>query len=216
MPHYSISEEHGLANVPRDSTAILSVGISTEGMAECRMATSNPNCRVIATTLDIEGLELAERHIRNEQLEDRILVKIEDVSKPAPYPDGNFDYIYARLVLHYLNKQELASALSELHRITKNGGSIYIVVRSVECPAYRRPTSTHDEMSGITTYITSKGEHVRQRYFHTEHSISTALDLANFKITHVKQYEETLSLDFDRSVLLDYDDNLIEVLAKKL
>lgn len=215
MAHYSISEEHGLASIPEGSTAILSVGISTEGAAECRMAKSNPDCRVIATTLDTEGSELAKRHIKNEGLEDRVSVKIEDVSQPAPYPTNTFDYIYARLVLHYLDKHQLAATLQELHRVLKPSRSLYVVVRSRECPAYHRPTSTHDEATGLTTYITSKGEYVRKRYFHTKESIRGAIEEARFTVKDIKQYDERLSLDFDRSVLLDYDDNVIEVLATK-
>lgn len=214
MSHHSISEEHGLACAPKDCTKILSVGISTEGLAEARMAETNPACHVTATTIDEQGAEHARTHIAQRGLTDRIDVKIENVAEPSPYPDDTFGYIYARLVLHYLDKQQLADALAELYRISKPGGALFVVVRSTECPSYTRTTSVHDQTTGITTYETSDNK-LRQRYFHTKESICGALQHAGFVIRRTDQYDERLSPDFLRTTLNDYHDNVIEVLAAK-
>lgn len=214
MSQHSVSEEHGLACAPKDCTKILSVGISTEGLAEARMAEANPACRVTATTIDEQGAEHAKARIAQRGLSDRIDVKIEDVAKPSPYPDNTFDYIYARLVLHYLDKQQLAGALAELYRVSKPGGTLFVVVRSTECPSYTKSNSVHNHATGITTYETSDGK-LRQRYFHTIESICGALRCAGFVIRHTDQYDERLSPDFLRTTLNDYHDNVIEVLAAK-
>jgi SAM-dependent methyltransferase len=129
-PARSISEEHGIALLSRKDLAVYSVGISTGGSAEIRMAKGNPSRHIIATTIDREGLDFAVQCIHQHGLDSRIEAKFEDVSQPLPYPNGTFDYIYARLVLHYLARAELEIALRELHRVLKPSGKLFIVVRS--------------------------------------------------------------------------------------
>ena len=48
----SISEEHGLAYMSDADLVVYSVGISTAGAAEIKMAKSNAKRKIIATTLD--------------------------------------------------------------------------------------------------------------------------------------------------------------------
>ena len=101
----SLSENHGLAILSDKDRRIYSVGISTGGLAEIRMARKNPKCQIIATTLDKEGAEFARKKVQEALLSQQINVRIEDVAKPIPYPNEYFDFIYARLVLHYLPKK---------------------------------------------------------------------------------------------------------------
>lgn len=98
----SISEKNGINFLCSADKKIYSVGISTGGSAEIKMVQSEKERSIIATTLDLAGAEYAKQHIQELGLSDRIEVKIEDVSHPLPYPNCHFDYIYARLVLHYL------------------------------------------------------------------------------------------------------------------
>lgn len=55
----STSEERGLAQIRGTDLTIFSPGISTAGFAEIRMAKQNPNRKIIATTIDKEGLNFA-------------------------------------------------------------------------------------------------------------------------------------------------------------
>ncbi len=125
----SISERNGIDFLCPTDKKIYSVGISIGGLAEIKMTQSDRQRHIIATTIDLAGAE----RIRESGLSDEIEVKIEDVSQPLPYPNCHFDYIYARLVLHYLAKDALTSALAELYRILRTEGKIFIVVRSVDC-----------------------------------------------------------------------------------
>src|SRR5262245_49451875 len=149
----SVSEDNGIAALDSSDLKVYSVGISTGGAAEMRMAKALPTRHIIATTVDEEGVEYAKKCIKQEGLEEQIMVKLEDVSKPLPYTDGHFDFIYARLVLHYLSKQALDKALTELRRVLKPNGRMFVVVRSTESDDAKAPDGTFDPETNLTTRI---------------------------------------------------------------
>lgn len=212
--HQSFSENNGIAHLKNDDLRIYSVGISTGGIAEMRMAELNSQRIVIATTLDAKGANFARERVEANGLSNQVIVKIEDVSKPLPYDKGSFDFIYARLVLHYLPKIELFHALSELHRVLKENGKIFIVVRSSKCYEATSATSVHDPITGLTTYTSNNGSSF-SRFFHSDNSIHEYLKSAGFTIQHIDSYEEQLCTDFQRTQLSPYVDHLIEVVGSK-
>ena len=213
----SISEDHGIAVLTDDDLRVYSVGISTGGVAEIRMAEANPKRHIIATTIDKEGVEFARKHVARKHLEGQIEAKIEDIAKPLPYSDGHFDYIYARLVLHYLPQDKLVAALAELHRVLKPGGKLFVVVRSTKCPDATRKEAHFDPITKLTTCTftdTKTGKtHSYSRYFHTEQSISEHVARAGFDVLYTKAFDERLYVDFMRTELSPKTDNVIELLA---
>jgi cyclopropane fatty-acyl-phospholipid synthase-like methyltransferase len=216
--HFSPTEQHGLAAVPDDARQIFSVGISTGGIAEMRMAETHPQAHIVATTLDVAGLEQAQAMINDAGLSQQIESKIEDVSEPLPYADGEFDFIYARLVLHYLSKQTLPPTLRELHRVLKPGHQLFVVVRSVDCPDNSSEGAKYDEQTGLTTYthpVKFGGEIFAKRYFHTEDSIRAHVEDASFTVEYVRSLNERLFADFMRTKISPHTDNLIELMATK-
>ena len=212
--HKSVSENNGIATLSNNDLQIYSVGISTGGIAEMRMAELNPQRRVIATTIDTKGANFAKAHIEAKRLSKQVIVKIEDVSKPLPYKDGAFDFIYARLVLHYLPKAELVQALSELHRVLKDSGKLFVVVRSSNCYEATSKNAIFDPLRGLTTYTSNDGNSY-SRFFHTENSIQEYLRASGFTVQHVKSYEEQLCIDFQRTKPSNHIDVLVEVLSSK-
>lgn len=210
----STSEINGLALLTDQDLQVYSIGISTGGMAELKMAEMNPNRYVIASTIDLEGAQFAQNQITEKGLSDQVTVTIEDISQPLPYEDAFFDFVYARLVLHYLSKDQLTDALDEIYRILKKDGKLYVVVRSSNSPHANNPHNQYDPSTGFTTYISSKGLSY-SRYFHTKESIQEYLITSGFSINHVKSYEERLCSDFQRTQLSSQIDSLIEVLASK-
>ena len=212
--HQSISENNGIATLNDNDLQIYSVGISTGGIAEIRMVELNPQRKVIATTIDTKGANFAREHIESKGLLKQVIVKVEDVSKPLPYEDASFDFIYARLVLHYLPKTELVQALNELHRLLKDGGKLFVVVRSSSCYEATSKNAIFDPLTRLTTYISNDGNSY-SRFFHTENSIQEYLRDSGFRIQHIKSYEEQLCIDFQRTKLSNYIDELIEVLSSK-
>ena len=209
----SISEDHGIAILSDQDLQIYSVGISTGGSAEIRMAEANPKRHIIATTIDSDGAVYAHEMIQEAKLDQRIEVKIEDITQPLPYDDGHFDFIYARLILHYLPKLKLVDALNELYRVLRAKGKIFVVVRSDQCVEANGPDAIFDSETGMTTYIAEGRSY--SKYFHTEESIVQYLKEAGFHIEQIKSYEELLCSDFQRMKPASYVDVLIEVIAAK-
>lgn len=209
----SISEKNGIELLSAADKKIYSVGISTSGLAEIKMAQSDKQRHIIATTIDETGAKYAKDRIEEIGLSAQIEIKIEDVSQPLHYSDGYFDYIYARLVLHYLPKNALTDALKELYRILRKNGKMFVVVRSIDCPEAQDTTVKLDASTGLTTY--PSGGKFYSRYFHSQESIKHHLSLSGFIIKDINSYQEQLCIDFERTQLSSHIDHLIEVLAEK-
>lgn len=209
----SISEDNGLAAIREQDQQVYSVGISTAGAAEIRMAIASPTRHVIATTLDREGAEFVQKQVERAGLLGRIEIKLEDVAAALPYPDEHFDFVYARLVLHYLPSASLKQALKELYRVLKTSGKIFVVVRSVDCFGAQSGDTIFDPQTGMTSYLSR--DHSYRRHFHSPESIQNYLVASGFHIEHVKAYHEQLCVDFQRKKPSKQTDALIEVLANK-
>lgn len=179
-------------------------------LQKCALLSCTPQRQIIATTIDQAGADFAKEKIASEGLSSQISIKIEDVSHSLPYHDESFDFIYARLVLHYLPKEALAHALKELYRILRRDGGFFVVVRSTDC---KEAKGSFDPHTGLTTYTSACVTYAR--FFHTENSIQDYLKSSGFAIQHVKSYEEQLCVDFKRTQLSQNKDALIEVLASK-
>lgn len=218
--HLVTSEIHGIQAVPEEARHIYSPGISTAGTAELRIAQELPNCHITATTIGKNEVAFSEKIFAAHGLANQITVKLEDIREPLPYSDNHFDFAYARLILHYLSRQALVSALDELHRTLKPERQLYIVVRSQACPDFHSPTARHESETGITTYQAPMPHNPSvnipvRRYFHTQESITHFVEKAGFTVDHIAQYDEQLYVDFERSQLAPTVDNLIELLATK-
>ena len=211
----SISEEHGINLIKDKDKNILSIGISTAGSAEIEMARKNPNSHIIATTIDNKGLEFTKRILREEGL------KIEDISEKLSYTDNYFDFIYARLVLHYLNNIQLEKALSEIYRVMKENSKFFIAVRSLDEWEAKLEGSTFDKETGFTKYPDIKTigtNNVRYIYrrLHSKDSIEQFLLKAGFKIDYIQEYEEYLYRDYERIDINPKPNKIIEVCASKI
>lgn len=184
------------------------------------MAKRAPNSHIIATTIDQEGLNFSKKIIENKCLSNQIELKLEDVSQKMPYNDNTFDYIYARLVLHYLDNQKLEYALKELKRVLKTNGFFYIVVRSQNEWEAKLEGASYDEKTGLTkypVYETLKTNNVKYLYrrLHTMQSLQEFLSKEHFKIEYIKEYQEECYKDYQRTQKVEFPNTLIECLVKK-
>ena len=109
---------------------VLSIGMSTGGETEMLFARLNPDRHVVATTIDSKGLELTREKIQRAGLSDRVKAIRQNVRNKMRYADNSFDFVYARLVLHYLDREGLKKALEEIRRVLKPGGKVYIVAKT--------------------------------------------------------------------------------------
>lgn len=216
----SKSEKHGIELITENDLNILSIGISTAGSAEIKMAERNPNSHIIATTIDKEGLDYTKNIINQYGLADRIETKLEDVTKKMPYNDEFFDFVYARLVLHYLDNASLKKALKEIKRVMKKYGKLYIVVRSMDEWEAKLDGTTYDKETGITKYPkydtlgTDNVEYLYRR-LHTVDSLSSFLVTEGFNIKYTKEYKEQSYKDYKRTEKVKYPNSLIECLCEK-
>lgn len=216
----SISEKHGIDLIKDSDINILSIGISTAGSTEIEMSKRSPDSHIVATTLDEEGLSFTRKIIAQYKLDNRIELKLEDVSKKLPYADNHFDFIYARLVLHYLDNKQLEQTLKELRRILKKDGLFYIVVRSQNEWEAKLPGTTYDAKTGLTrypVYQTLDTDNVKylSRRLHTIDSLQAFLTTEQFKIQYIKEYQEQLYHDYKRTEKVKYPNTIIECLCQK-
>lgn len=166
------------------------------------------------------GLEFARKVIEENELSYQIDTLLQDVTEPLPYLDNSFDYIDARLVLHYLTEEELIiNTLDQLHRVVKPGGRLFAIVRSTESHDMRRPSVVTDPETKLTTYTftdpsTGKAKTFR-RFFHTEESIQGYCEDAGFRTDYVESYQEQIYVDFMRKHLASEPDEVIELMATK-
>lgn len=197
----SKSEERGLALLDKNMKNILSIGISTGGVAELKMAKKCPEARVIATTIDENGLAFSRDKLQCYSEYSRIDLKLEDVAKPMPYEDNFFDFVYARLVLHYLTKQQLNSALEEIYRVLKPGGIFFVVARNNNEWELTKPefVVSYDEDTNITTYYEQwkKGKIIK-RQFLSEEQLRDVLTAHKFTLSSIESYREYLYTDYER------------------
>lgn len=214
----SISEENGLSQIESSDLRVLSVGISSGGFAEIRMAWDSPDRKIVATTIDEEGLKFAEKIISTANVSNQIELRLEDIRNDLDYPAKHFDFIYARLVLHYLPSEELDQSLKSLYRVLKKNKKIFVVVRS-DRNLERYQRYSFDTETKLTTIprFNSQGSIVSNhiRYFHTEDSIKHHLEENGFKIIYTKTYWEQLYRDFERKEISPHKDHVIELLAEK-
>lgn len=216
----SISEENGIKALRENDLIVFSPGISSGGFAEIRMAITDPKRKVIATTIDNEGLDFSIANIYELGLDSQIETKIEDLTKEYPYPDNYFDYIYARLVLHYLSFQELNEVLDNFRKSLKDTGHLFIVVRSEKNVDRNKPDQEYDPNTRLTkVYYRDENKNIigsGVRYFHTPATIREHLEKSGFNIDYIKEYQEQLYKDFMRTKIAPRLDHVIEVHTTKI
>lgn len=215
----SVSEERGLAEIRNYNLMVFSPGISTAGFAEIRMARANPKRKIIATTIDEKGLKFAREVIEQVRLGKQIETKLEDLRADWDYPKDYFDFIYARLVLHYLSAQDLDKVLAGFKKSLKPAGKAFIVVRSVKNVNQNDPNNSYNFVTKLTTVSYRKAdgtiEGVGARYFHTPETISEHVIKAGLSIDGLEEYQEQLYKDFMRREISPRKDHVIEVVVSK-
>ncbi len=214
----SKSEKRALKLLDEKIENILSIGISTGGSAEVNFARKCPKAEIVATTVDEKGLEFTNEKLKAFEVGKRIVTKLEDVSKKMPYKDNTFDFVYARLILHYLTKQQLEDALSEIFRVLKPNGKFFVVARNNKEWELTKPEFiiSYDEETNITTYYEQWAyKIIRKRQFLSEEQLNELLNRHNFKILSCKSYREYLYTDYERTIKSNKPNFLTELVATK-
>jgi len=217
----SISEERGLALLQPSDKVIFSPGISTAGFAEIRMAQQNPERRVIATTIDAGGMQYTSDLVRRVGLQSQIETKLEDLRGPWNHAPDSFDFIYARLVLHYISTQDLDSTLQNFMRSLRPGGRLFAVVQSVKNIDPNDPNNKYDPETRLTSRVKYLTDGtiigIGERYLQTPESFGEHVERAGFVLQSVQEYEEQLYHDYERTheMIGPRPSQLIEIVAVK-
>lgn len=210
----SKTEDFGIELIPYNAENILSIGISTGGSAEIRMAKNYRGAKIIATTLDKNGMDFAKKVIAKYGVSKQIRVKLEDVRNVMPYQNDEFDIVYARLVLHYLSADELDSTLEEIYRILKPGGLFYLVMHDKNDKYIKKNKIDYDPETNLTTFSLPT-KLITKRQFFSDAEIVDILINHNFKIAEFKHWKERLYTDFERTKEYKRKSKLISFVAYK-
>ena len=96
---------------------------------------------------------------------DRGLAVVEGDIRQVPFSDAMFDHTMSVAVIHHLSdRSDRISAIRELVRITKPGGTVFITVWAFNQPAgTKRQFTKQDELVGFTARATGE---VHYRMYH--------------------------------------------------
>ena len=86
-----------------------------------------PNIQITAIDLSAEMLKIAERHVADAGLTDRITLELVD-AKTLPYPDNTFDGLISNSIVHHIH--DAMKALQEMGRVARPQGELCLSVTS--------------------------------------------------------------------------------------
>jgi len=91
-----------------------------------QLARLNPDVNFIGVDLSMEMLERAEKHIKSSEIKNITLKKV-DITDLSLFSDSSIDAVISSMSLHHLPDQSsLSSVLSEIARILKKDGGVYL------------------------------------------------------------------------------------------
>lgn len=215
------SEESGISMLTDKDLMVFSPGLDGTCHAEIRMAQLNRSRKIFATSVEQDIIESAGKHIAEAGVSKQIKIKLEDLTKPSPYKDNFFDFIYAINVLHCLSKQKLETTIRNFFLSTKLGGHLFVVVRSTKDWEANLENSIFNKITNQTTYpiLDAEGKpedgKTATKYFHSIDSISEPIKNVGYTIKYVREYEEQHYKEFSEDKPLFKPSTVIEIFAKK-
>lgn len=223
LPSSSLDEEV-LARLEVADRVVYSAGISTAGVFEIAAVADSLTRRVIATTIDVDGLAFTKAKARRfaevspdpADLEDRITFLDEDLTRDLTPAAGSVDVVYSRLALHYLNPGDRTAAIARLANITRAGGSVVIAVRSAKGLERRDGLVRFDPHTGRAEFRRPNGSiFVQVRHFPTADDLKSDMESAGLSLVgEVGERVETTYADYQRSEGRGLDDILVAVARK--
>ncbi|MEU3766387.1 class I SAM-dependent methyltransferase [Amycolatopsis keratiniphila] len=126
-------------------------------------------------------LELARK-----RLGDDAELRIADISKPLPFPDGAFDDVIAALVLHYL--EDWTAPLAEIRRVLKPGGRLIMAVNHPIIYKLIDPEADYFKTVKWSDEYTFAGQKAVLTYWHRPlHAMTDAFTAAGFRTAVVSE-----------------------------
>jgi len=107
---------------PEDARAILDIGCG----AGQTIVALGAAARSVGVDVDVDALQFAAKRPG-----DALRVAAAK-GEYLPFGDASFDYVYSRVAIPYMN---IPAALSEMHRVLRPGGRLWLALHSIEIPA---------------------------------------------------------------------------------
>jgi len=145
------------------------------------------------------AIEYAKERLRQEELKAELMVW--DMGNSFPFEDGFFDLVISRRVIHhYSDVASIVKVVSEIHRVTRDKGYIYIQVPSTDKIAGLMAASEEFKEVGTMSYESISGEdnEIPHHYFTREELIDVFKD---FSILHINTTDNTNATDGHYSLL---------------
>lgn len=142
--HLGAEKEWGLVNeyipelvrllVRRGAKTVLDLGCGSGGHI---VYLAEKGFQVYGIDLSSEGIKKAKQLLVEKGLSAKI--KAGSIYQPLPYPDVFFDAVISIRTFHHGRIENIRKAISELRRIIKPGGILFITVRKRTSKKYRHP-----------------------------------------------------------------------------
>ena len=113
-------------------------------------------------------------------------LRVAELGRPLPYPDGAFDDVVASLVLHYL--EDWGPALAELRRVLKPGGRLIISVDHPFAVVGLQREADYFATYNWTEDWTMGGQTVPMSFWNRPlHAMTDAFTAAGFRISVISE-----------------------------
>ncbi|MCG8914526.1 class I SAM-dependent methyltransferase [Actinokineospora sp. PR83] len=124
--------------------------------------------------------------LARQRLGDDADLRVADIARPLPYPDGAFDDVVAALVLHYL--EDWAAPLAELRRVLKPGGRLIVVVNHPIVYKIVHPGGDYFATAKWSDEYTFNGQQAVLTYWHRPlHAMTDAFTAAGLRTAVISE-----------------------------
>lgn len=145
-----------------------------------------PNIHITAIDLSKEMLKIAQKHIVDNCLTDRITLELVD-AKCLPYPDNSFDGLISNSIVHHIH--DSLTALKEMGRVMKPSG--VVLIRDLI-----RPNTLEEAQAFVDKYAAEDTPYQQKLYYDSF--------LASFTIEEVNQM--LIQMDMPGAVVVQSTD----------
>lgn len=170
---------HRLLPEPGDARSILDIGCG----AGQTIVALGAGRRSVGVDVDVDALRFAVKDHAAGEL--RVAAA---KGEHLPFSDRAFDYVYSRVAVPYM---DIPRALSEMHRVLRPGGRLWLALHSIEIPAvqFRRGNlkgkiyAAYIVLNGVWFHLTGRTFQLTDRLresIQTERGMRIALSRAGF------------------------------------
>lgn len=187
---YAAENEHGLFNAHYERPEVLRLAGDLVGRRVLDVGCgSGPLTEALRDRgAVVTGFDLSAEMVRlaRKRLGPDADLRVLDLAEPLPFDDGEFDDVFASLVLHYL--KDWSGPVAELRRVLRPGGRLLV---SVNHPAAFLVTHPGEDYFAVTRYsenYTLAGREVVLTFWHRPlHAVADAFTGAGFRVTTLSE-----------------------------